>query len=68
MTEDRIVEIEIKVTRLEDQVEEMNKVIYRQQMRIEQLAEVIVALARRLAEAGINGNELGSASEKPPHY
>lgn len=68
MTEDRIVEIEIKVTRLEDQVDEMNKVIYRQQMRIEQLAEVIVALARRLAEAGINGNELGSISEKPPHY
>jgi SlyX protein len=70
MNEERLIEIEIKLTRQEDLVEELNKVVYRQQLRIEQLAEVIAALARRQAEAGVgNGsNILHQTNERPPHY
>ncbi len=70
MTEERLIEIEIKLTRQEDLVEELNKVIYKQQQRIDQLAEVIAALARRQAEAGVGAgsNALHQTSERPPHY
>lgn len=66
--DERVIEIEIKLTRQEDLVEELNKTVFRQQQRIEQLAEVIAALARRMAEAGIQGNEILPLHEKPPHY
>ncbi len=68
MNEARLIEIEIKLTRQEDLVEELNKTVFRQQQRLDDLAEVIAALARRLAEAGIQGNELLPINEKPPHY
>jgi len=68
MDEARLIEIEIKLTRQEDLVEELNKTVFRQQQRLDDLAEVIAALARRLAEAGIQGNELLPINEKPPHY
>jgi SlyX protein len=68
MNEERIIEIEIKLTRQEDLVDELNKIVYQQQQRIDNLAEVIAALARRLAEAGIQGNEMMPISERPPHY
>lgn len=68
MNEARLIDIEIKLTRQEDLVEELNKIVFRQQQRIDNLAEVIAALARRLAEAGIQGNEMLPINEKPPHY
>ena len=68
MNEERLIEIEIKLTRQEDLVEELNKVVYRQQRRIDQLAEVIAALARQLAEAGGGNNAVHQTSERPPHY
>ncbi len=68
MNEERLIDIEIKLTRQEDLVEELNKVVYRQQQRIEQLAEVMVVLARQLAEAGLGNNSVHQTSERPPHY
>ena len=68
MDEARLIDIEIKITRQEDLLDELNKTVFRQQQRIDDLAEVIAALARRLAEAGIQGNEMLPISEKPPHY
>lgn len=68
MNEERLIEIEIKLTRQEDLVEELNKIVYRQQQRITDLSDVVAALARRLAEAGIQGNEMMPINEKPPHY
>jgi len=70
MTEERLIEIEIKLTRQEDLVDELNKVVYKQQLRIEQLAEVIAALARRQADSGVGagGVAMHQTSERPPHY
>ncbi len=70
MNEERLIEIEIKLTRQEDLVDELNKVVYKQQQRIEQLAEVIAALARRQVESGVGvgNNALHQTSERPPHY
>ena len=68
MDEARLIEIEIKLTRQEDLLDELNKTVFRQQQRLDDLAAVIAALAKRLAEAGIQGNEMLPIHEKPPHY
>ena len=68
ITEDRIIDIEIKITRQEDLVDTLNKTIYAQQKKIDELETLCAALARHvkgLREAASEGNP---ANEKPPHY
>ncbi len=68
MTEDRLVDIEIKLTQQEDAVEELNKAVYRQQKKIDQLEALCEGLAkhiRALSETVTAGN---APNEKPPHY
>lgn len=67
MTEDRIVDIEIKLTRQEDLVDALNKIVYEQQKKIAELESLCLALAGRLKEIVSGGNE-AAAHERPPHY
>ena len=67
-TEDRLVDIEIKVARQEDMVETLNQTIYRQQKKIDELEGLCSALARHLKEMREAASEGGPANEKPPHY
>ena len=69
MTDDRLVNIEIKLTQQEDAVEELNKVICEQQKRVEQLEAICAALidyVKGLSEAVGEGNN--AQNEAPPHY
>ncbi len=69
MNEERLVNIETKLSFQEDLIEELNKTIYQQQQKIERLEAICEALARQvrsLAEAGGEGK--GPANERPPHY
>ena len=69
MNEERLVNIESKITFQEDQIEELNKTAYQQQQKIERLEAICEALARQmrsLAEAGNDGKS--AANERPPHY
>lgn len=69
MTEDRLVNIEIKLTQQEDAVEELNKVICEQQKRVEQLEAICAALinhVKGLSETAGEGNQ--TQNETPPHY
>ncbi len=68
MNEDRLVDIEIKLTRQEDLVEVLNKTVYRQQKKLDELEALCAALARRLKELASGGSEQGAANERPPHY
>ena len=68
-TETRLVNIEIKMTVLEDLVQTLNDQVYQQQKQIEELRAVCTALVKRLEE-GV-GNDGGADSyqhERPPHY
>ncbi|MGA8863422.1 MAG: SlyX family protein [Gallionella sp.] len=68
MIEERLVNIETKISLQEDQVEELNKTVYQQQKKLDQLEEVCRTLAghiQSLAEAGTEGKP---ANERPPHY
>jgi SlyX protein len=68
MTEDRLVEIEIKLARQEDMVEALNQVVYRQQKKLDELEALCTALARRIKEMQGIDTERSPAHEKPPHY
>ena len=64
--EDRFVNLEIKVAQQEDLMDELNKTIYRQERRIDQLEAMVTKLAdhvRTLRDAG-----QGPLNERPPHY
>jgi SlyX protein len=68
MTEDRLMDIEIKLSRQEDLVDTLNAVVYRQQKKIDELEALCTALARRMAESQSRGTDASVANEKPPHY
>lgn len=67
-TEDRLVDIEIKIARQEDLVDTLNKTVYAQQRKIDELETLCAALARHLREVRQAASEGSSANEKPPHY
>lgn len=67
-TEDRLVDIEIKIARQEDLVDTLNKTIYAQQKKIDELETLCAALARHIREIREAASEGGPANEKPPHY
>ena len=67
-TEDRIIDIEIKVARQEDLLDELNTLVYRQQQKIDQLETLCSALARMIKDARENSAQGQTAHERPPHY
>ena len=68
MTEDRFVAIEIKLSRQEDLVDNLNEQIYRQQKQIDALETLCGALARQIQSAARASQDASSAHEPPPHY
>lgn len=67
-TEDRLVDIEIKIARQEDLVDTLNKTVYAQQKKIDELETLCTALARHIREIRDAAGSGGPANEKPPHY
>ncbi len=64
--EDRFISLEIKLAQQEDLLDELNKTIYRQERRIDQLEAMVAKLAdhvRTLRDAG-----QAPLNERPPHY
>jgi SlyX protein len=67
-TEDRLVELEIKIARQEDMVDTLNKMIYQQQKKLGELEALCSALARRIKDMREAATGQSPADEKPPHY
>ena len=65
-SEDRFIDIEIKLAHQEDLVESLNQRVYEQQKQIDQLEAMLVALAERVR----NTSQANQApiNEPPPHY
>lgn len=68
MNEDRIIDIEIKLTRQEDLVDALNKIVYEQQKKIDELESLCIAMVGRLKEFANGVGEQGAGHERPPHY
>ena len=67
MLEERLVNIETKITFQEDLIEELNKTVYQQQKKLERLEAICESLASHI-ESLEAGNESKPAHERPPHY
>lgn len=68
MIEERLVNIETKITFQEDLIEELNKTVYQQQKKLERLEATCEALARHIASLYESANESKPVNERPPHY
>jgi SlyX protein len=64
--EQRITDVEIKLSFAEDTVEKLNEVVTRQQAQIDRLIRELVELRDRAAAEP--GESRGARDELPPHY
>jgi SlyX protein len=67
-TEDTLIDFELKIARLDDLVDVLNKTVYQQQKKIDELEALCSALARRLKELRDTSADAAPANEPPPHY
>ncbi|MBI1174334.1 MAG: SlyX protein [Sideroxydans sp.] len=68
MIEERLENIETKISFQEDLIEELNKTVYQQQQKLDRLEAICEALARQIAAQAESMNEGKPAHERPPHY
>lgn len=69
MTEERLENIETKLSFQEDLVEELNKAVYQQQQKIERLEALCQSLAQHVQSLSAGRNDGGTLdNERPPHY
>lgn len=65
--DDRLVNIELKITSQEDIIDDLNKTVYEQQKKIDQLENSLIAIAKQL-KVFVEQNSDGPINERPPHY
>lgn len=68
MIEDRLVDIEIKLSYHENTIRELNGVICAQQKQIDQLESVCMVFASRIKDLSETLSGKLPLNEKPPHY
>ncbi len=72
--DDRLMDLEIKISFMQDLLETLNRQVYEQQLQLDQVSSAL----QRLREQGtVNGSTTGmeqravtldAAAERPPHY
>jgi SlyX protein len=66
--EERLIDIEIKLTRSDDMLEALSQVVYEQQKKIDRLEALYTALLRRAPDSEGSGADRNIENERPPHY
>ncbi|SHH41112.1 SlyX family protein [Pollutimonas bauzanensis] len=67
--EERLIEIEIKVTSQDDLTQQLSHLVYQQQKQIDELRALCTALVKKLGDTGSDDGGADSyTQEKPPHY
>ncbi len=67
--EERLIDLEIRISRQDDLVETLNTQVYRQQQKIDELEALCLAMLGRMREFAASASErTGINDEKPPHY
>lgn len=64
--EDRFITIEIKLADQENLVDTLNRTVYEQSRRIDQLEALVAKLADHIRV--LRDREQGPLNERPPHY
>ena len=65
-TDERITNLEIKLSFTEDLIEKLNETVYKQQQQIEFLYRELKAINEQASSSGPGGSSL--KDEIPPHY
>ncbi|HNP36576.1 MAG TPA: SlyX family protein [Woeseiaceae bacterium] len=68
MTDDRLIDIETRLTHQDQALHELNEVMTQQQASIMKLERLCAALAHRLADLGAAEGDASLPDERPPHY
>ncbi|MEQ1437966.1 SlyX family protein [Fontimonas sp. SYSU GA230001] len=66
--EDRLIDLETRLTYQEATLHELNAIVTAQQQSIEQLERLCRELATRIARAAEGAQKGSAADEVPPHY
>lgn len=66
-SEERLIELETKITHQDYVIEQLSKSLYEQQTQLDQLETTLKTLGKRLQSGG-NDGDFGPGNEKPPHY
>ncbi len=66
--EDRLMNIEIKISQQEHVVDALNQVVVEQQQKIDHLEKMVSSLARHIKEMSAASGDALQSNEKPPHY
>ena len=68
MSEDRLVDIEVKLAHHEQLLTDLDDVVTKQQAKIMQLEELCSSLVERVRSIGEETPGDGPQDEQPPHY
>ncbi len=68
MTDERLVEIEMKLAHQDQALIELNDVLTKQQETIMTLQRLFASMVERLAELDEAGLNTETGDERPPHY
>jgi SlyX protein len=68
MHDERLIALEEKITFQEDLIEELNKTVFQQQQKLEQLEMFCKELAGRVRSLSETSGTGPSANERPPHF
>ncbi len=66
--EERLVNLESKLAHQEYLLDALNKTVYEQRKKIDELDALCIALAKRLADVHARLPDGLPVNEKPPHY
>jgi SlyX protein len=64
--EDRFINIEIKLTDQENLVDTLNRTVYEQSRRIDQLEALVAKMTEHIR--ALRDRDQGPVNERPPHY
>jgi SlyX protein len=64
--EDRFINIEIKLTDQENLVDTLNRTVYEQSRRIDQLEALVAKMTEHIRV--LRDRDQGPVNERPPHY
>jgi len=68
-TDDRVVNVELLLTHLQHDLEQLSQVVFRQQAELDAVRKELALLDSRVVTLSIEGSEVRDPlAEKPPHY
>lgn len=64
----RLIDLEVKAGFTEDMLDQLNDLVYQQQLQIDALTQALRQLHERLPESGGGADVRHARDEIPPHY